>query len=84
MTTINIVLLLIASAANSFSVEEAVRLATANHPALQAAGYAVEEALGEAQQAGLPPNPELDVGVEGWRNGGDDHELLAGVSQTLP
>ncbi|HOH28786.1 MAG TPA: TolC family protein [Candidatus Hydrogenedentes bacterium] len=69
------------------TVEEAVARALENHPAMQGAFLAVEEARGSAQQAGLPPNPELEVGVESWSvsgNRGDGLEFLAGVSQTLP
>lgn len=86
MLITNILLLMTASITGQFTADDAATLAAANHPALEAAGYAVEEAKGEALQAGLPPNPELDVGVEGWKSGDDEggHELLVGISQTLP
>jgi len=86
MLITTILLLMTASITGQFTADDAAALAAANHPALEAAGYAVEEAKGEALQAGLPPNPELDVGVEGWKSGNDEggHELLVGISQTLP
>lgn len=70
-------------AAAQFTVEEAVSYAMSAHPSLQAALLAVEEASAEALQAGLPPNPELEIGVEGWRSG-NDGEVLLGIVQTLP
>lgn len=75
------------SAAAPLTAEEAVARALEYHPALRGASLAVEEARGTAQQAGLPPNPELEVGVESWSvSGNRDNslEFLAGISQTLP
>lgn len=75
------------SAAGQFTAEEVVARALENHPALRGASLAVEEARGTAQQAGLPPNPELEIGVESWSVSGNrdnSMEFLAGISQTLP
>lgn len=76
-------LLLCLSAGAQFTVEDALSRTMATHPSMREALLAVEEAAGEALQAGLPPNPELDIGIEGWRSG-EDGEWLAGVSQALP
>ncbi|MBW7863099.1 MAG: TolC family protein [Candidatus Hydrogenedens sp.] len=70
-------------AQGTFTAGEAVAMALGGHPALRAAGHATDEERGAALQAGLPPNPEVEAGVEAFRSG-DDHELLVGVSQTLP
>ncbi len=70
-----------------FTVEEAVSRALNAHPAVQGAFLAVEEEQGAALQAGLPPNPEVDIGVESWsvsRGADTDMEVLVGVSQRLP
>mgnify|MGYP003790921465 CR=1 FL=1 len=74
-------------AAAQLTAEEAVARALENHPALRGAQLAVEEEKGTALQAGLPPNPELEIGVESWSVSGNREnspEFLAGVSQTLP
>lgn len=75
------------TAAAEFTAEEAVARALDNHPALRGAQLAVEEEKGAALQAGLPPNPEVEIGVESWSVSGNREnsmEFLAGVSQPLP
>ena len=70
-----------------FTAEEAVSRAIDGHPALQGAASAVEEETGTAKQVGLPPNPELDLGVESWSvSKGQENgmEFIAGLSQPLP
>ena len=88
MSTLYSALLILCMPASSpFTIEEALTQATANHPALEAAAYAVEEETYEAQQAGLLPNPELEIGVEAWRpNSSNDEGVtwMFGVSQLLP
>lgn len=75
------------SAVAQITAEEAVARALENHPALDGALSAVAEERGEAVQAGLLPNPELDIGVESWSVSGSREngmEFLTGISQTLP
>ncbi len=82
-----ILLMAAIAAIDPLTEEGAVNRALANHPSLRAALSAVEEATGEARQAGTPPNPELFVGVEGWRGRNRDdggHEYLVELKQPLP
>lgn len=75
------------AAAEPFTVESAVARALAIHPALQGAYAAVAEETGAAVQAGLPPNPELEMGVENWTQSTGNEpamEIHAGLTQQLP
>ena len=67
--------------ASERTVDELVNHALANNPELQAARSELEAAQGSLLQAGLRPNPMLDVG---WQRSvtGPDNNFMAGV--TLP
>jgi cobalt-zinc-cadmium efflux system outer membrane protein len=67
--------------AQAFSVDALVGLALAQNPELQAARAEVEAARGRLIQAGLRPNPMLDVGFQKTVTG-PDNNVTAGV--TLP
>ena len=70
-----------------FTVEMAVNLVLDQHPNLRSAAFAVEEEKGEARQAGLLPNPELELRGESWsvaRGQNNQMEVLAGITQPLP
>lgn len=56
-------------------------LALANHPAIRSAIAAVAAARGQAQQAGLGPNPTLQGGSPQW--GGDSSMYGAYLSQEI-
>ncbi len=69
------------------TLAEALALADAQHPAIEAAAAAVDVAAGRAEQAGLLPNPELTLRMESARLSGKttgEAEYLAGVRQELP
>lgn len=57
---------------DALTIDEALRLAENNRPDLEAFRRRIGMAEGEAQQAGLWPNPTLTVGFEGYTPGGDD------------
>jgi cobalt-zinc-cadmium efflux system outer membrane protein len=63
------------------TVDELVGRALAENPTLQAARAEVEAARGRLLQAGLRPNPMLDVGLQ-QSVSGPDQNLMVGV--TLP
>jgi cobalt-zinc-cadmium efflux system outer membrane protein len=65
----------------AFTVDELVTRALAENPELQAARAEVEAARGRLLQAGLRPNPMLDVGFQKSVTG-PDNNVMAGV--TLP
>lgn len=48
----------------SLTLDQAVELALARHPELSAARHELDAARGASEQAGLPPNPELEASVE--------------------
>ncbi|MEO9335540.1 TolC family protein, partial [Pseudomonas guguanensis] len=56
------------AASSELSLAEALRQAQDNSPALSAASRLVDISLGERQQAGLLPNPELSWEVEDTRS----------------
>jgi len=71
------------------TLDEAVARALANHPAVEAAIHGVFAAEARALQAGLWPNPELEIEVENFGGDRDLHgfqsaEMTALVSQPLP
>jgi len=76
----------IAKAADTITIEGAVREALANNPDLRAARYAIDMARGRLRQAGLWPNPDLELdgrddflfSAEGERGGS------AGFAQRFP
>lgn len=60
-----------------------LRIAEKHSPALNAAVANQIAAEQRVRAAGLPPNPRLVLGTEGFR-GGRSGEVIAGVSQTIP
>lgn len=66
--------------AGAFTVDELVARALADNPELRAARAEVEAARGRLRQAGLRPNPMLDLG--GQKALGPDNNVMVGV--TLP
>jgi len=73
----------------AITLREALAAALAGNPELAAAGWAVESARGLARQAGLPPNPEVEVemeefGGEGPLAGTDSAEVSLSLSQRIP
>lgn len=64
-------LLEVVSEIESLTVEEALRLAEANRPDLEALKYRIGMSEGEAQQAGLWPNPTVSLGFEGYSSNGE-------------
>jgi len=73
---------------NALTLEEAVRLALANNPALRASGARVDAAAGRAYQAKQWSNPELELSAEDWPaskgRGFSDAKRTIGIAQTLP
>lgn len=73
---------------NALTLNEAVRLALANNPELQASGARVDAAAGRAYQAKKWTNPELELSAEDWPlsngRGLSDAKQTLGVVQTLP
>ena len=65
----------------AFTADALVERALAENPELEAARVEVEAARGRLLQAGLRPNPMLDVGFQKTVTG-PDHNVMAGV--TLP
>ena len=59
---------------DGLTIEEALRLAEEHHPDLKALRHRVGMAEGEAQQAGLWPNPTLSLGLEGYTPDGDNRQ----------
>ena len=89
--TRNALALSILSAGYAQAVEltlpDAIRLALEKNPELRATRGKSEAASGQADQAGLWSNPELQLSVEDWplRGAGwSTSKRLAGVSQTIP
>jgi outer membrane protein, heavy metal efflux system len=76
------------AATNALTLDEAIRLALANNPELQASGARVDAAAGRAYQAKLWPNPELELSAEDWPVSGgrgfSDAKQTIGIAQTLP
>ena len=67
----------------TLSLENVLRMAATHSPALKTAIARQIAAEQRARAAGLPANPRIIVGTEGFR-GGRNGEVLAGVSQTVP
>ncbi|HXG03542.1 MAG TPA: TolC family protein [Candidatus Binatia bacterium] len=67
--------------AGEMTVQELVARALAANPDLQAARTELEAALGRLRQAGLRPNPTLDVG--GQKALGPDSNLMIGLTVPL-
>jgi len=75
-----------AASAAEFSLDRAVEHAVANNRTLAATGrYEIEKAQGRALQAGLPKNPEIEVGGRSdllFKNEGE-RTVSLGLSQSL-
>lgn len=69
------------SSAGEFTVDELVTQALADNPELQAVRALVQAAQGRVQQAGLRPNPMLDLGIQDSITGPDNNIM---ASLTLP
>lgn len=69
----------------TLSLEEALRLTRAGHPALEAAGLTVDAARARARDAGRWPNPSLAAGVEnfGGSLGSDRAETSLLIEQPI-
>lgn len=74
-------------ATKRLTLERALALALAHNPELRAAAARVQAAAGQASQARLWPNPELELAAEDWpvdRAGVSDAKRTLGLTQTLP
>jgi cobalt-zinc-cadmium efflux system outer membrane protein len=67
----------------ALNLESVLRIAEGRSPSLQAAKAKQTAAEQRARAAGLPPNPRIVVGTEGFR-GGRNGEVLTGLSQSIP
>jgi len=70
------------------SLPDAIALAVKHHPRLAAYGYEVEIVAAEISQAGLRPNPQLELETESFGGSGpyrglDEAETTVTLSQTL-
>lgn len=71
---------------NTFTVEQAVSLASKENQGLKAARHVVEQAEGRLKQAGLWPNIEIEIAVDSdktFSNEGE-YETTTGFSQKFP
>ena len=57
---------------SELTLDRALEIALRNHPSLTALLRRVGMAEGDAVQAGLWPNPEIELGIEGYTPNGDD------------
>lgn len=75
-----------AAATNALSLPEALCLALRYNPELAGASHRVRAADGEARQAGLWANPDLDLSAEDWPagQGFSEAKAMVGMSQTVP
>jgi cobalt-zinc-cadmium efflux system outer membrane protein len=69
------------STTGAYTIDELVRRALADNPELRAARAEVDAARGRVAQAGLRPNPMLDLGAQ-HSVAGPDNNIMVGV--TLP
>ncbi len=72
---------------DALTLKQAQELAERQHPQLAEARARVEAAAGTALQAGALPNPSLVVGAQQLpldRDGSNQREYVAGVSQPIP
>ena len=69
--------------AEGLTIDQAINVAIERNKDLQSAGYAVEQARARMVQAGLAPNPHLELGTKNDRMFGNEGEYTAsvGVSQ---
>jgi cobalt-zinc-cadmium efflux system outer membrane protein len=68
----------------TLSVDDAIRLAWANDPAVAALSLTPELALAREEQAGIRPNPELEIRSAVPVKGDSEWEAGVGLSQRLP
>lgn len=66
------------------ALDDAIRLAWANDPTVAALELAPELARAREEQAGIPPNPEIDMRAAVGLNSESEWEVGAGLSQRLP
>ena len=69
--------------ASALTMDDAVSAALANNLDLRAAKFEVEKARGRLIQAGLWPNPEVEVGERTDRAFSDEGEHLTAIDQSL-
>ena len=72
--------------AAGLTLEKAIDIAVQGNKDLQATRYAVEQARARLLQAGLPPNPRLDITAKNdliFRNEGE-YTASVGISQAFP
>ncbi len=74
--------------AEPLTLGKAVTLALAQNPDLRAAAAEVRAREGETHQAGRPPNPEVEAGIEEFGGSGDRAgvgatEVRGGIAQTI-
>src|SRR5689334_1125403 len=77
LATLLIVIATGACAQTQLSLDDAVRDALTNHPALAAESQRIASARGLLQQAGLRPNPRLFIQSENWNFSGSPPEPIA-------
>lgn len=70
------------------TLDEAIALALHHNPSLRSASFELQARENEAYQAGRPPNPELEAGIDefggtGTRSGVQSLEVGGGFAQTL-
>ena len=77
---------LLTNAAQALTLDDAVRSALAGNLDLRAAKYEVEKARGRLIQAGLWPNPSVELGFRSDRLGNNEGERTtsAGFAQAFP
>ena len=73
---------------SELTLERAVKLALQHHPDLRAHAWEVKAAEARAEQAGLLPNPELEIELENFAGSGelqgfDASESTLGLSQPI-
>ncbi len=76
--------------AGELTLDQALAIAERTHPALTALRHRIGMAEGDALQAGLWPNPELEIAVESFTPNGDDQprdparaENTAGIANRI-
>ncbi len=73
-----------AAQSTPLALDDAIRVAWANDPTVVALELAPEIARAREEQAGIPPNPEIDVRAAVGLNGESEWEVGAGLTQRLP
>lgn len=73
-----------AAQSTPLALDDAIRIAWANDPTVAALELAPELARAREEQAGISPNPEIDVRAAVGLGGESEWEVGAGFSQRLP